>query len=181
MSLRVPFTCAYCGSVGTKASSHANRSARIGAALYCDRSCAAAARKTDTRSLAEKRADKRAYDKAYRATNDAMLQRKRAEWYARYGPANRQKEAEKRRERMPQHVEYCRQPQYRAKKHEYDVQRVSAKYDEFAEAHRILVELEREIRRRVPDKYERLKARGYYERQNEKAKERRNARRISTT
>ena len=162
------FICAQCGADGEKDSSAYNRSIRIGAPIYCNRECAGIARRTDTRTPEQKRADKRAYDIAYREANREKLRRKHADYYAKVGPMIRDKEAETRRRKMPQHVEYCRQPQYRAKKHRYDVERVSSKYADYAEAHRLLVELEREIRRQMPDKYERLKLRGYYDRQNEK-------------
>ena len=75
--------------------------------------------------------------------------------------------AEYRKIRMPKHVEYCRQPEYRAKKHDYDKKRSEDEYGEFAEAWRLLQDLEKEIRSQATA-YERRVANGYYTRNAQK-------------
>ena len=64
---------------------------------------------------------------------------------------------------MPAHVEYCRGPEYRAKKSEYDRQYRAEEYGEFAETYLLLLEVEKEIRSRATH-YERRVANGYYTR-----------------
>lgn len=65
---------------------------------------------------------------------------------------------------MARHVAYCRRPEYKAKKKEYDRKRRAKQYGQFAGAYGLFLELQREVRRQLPDKYERLKAKGYYTR-----------------
>jgi hypothetical protein len=163
MARTLEFSCAQCGRVGEKTSGHVRRSRKIGAPIYCDRACAGLARRTDSRTPEQKRADKRAYDMEYRNRNREALKAKHAEYYAKVGPTQRDREREVRRKRMPLHVEYCRQPEYRKKKQSYDEQRRSKIYGPFAECHRLLVLLKREIVNRCPN---------YYERHTETIKER---------
>lgn len=161
--------CARCGGPCGQRVGAVNRAKKLGYAVYCGRRCSGMARRSDFRTKAEKRADKRAYDEQYRERNREALKAKKAAYYQRIGPTIREKEREQRARNMPHHVEYCRRPEYRAKKHEYDIQKAAREgYGDYGEAWRLLLELEAEIRRRVPDKYERLRARGYYERVNEK-------------
>ena len=117
--------------------------------------------KRSQKTLEQKKAEKAAYDRARRERlGEALRAKKRAAYYA-----NRDeilsKQAVYRVKRMPAHVEYCRRPEYKAKKHEYDLKRNSEEYGEFAEAHRLLVDLEKEIRSQA-SAYERRVANGYY-------------------
>lgn len=169
----VEFTCAHCGKVGKKRSGDVNRARSQGRRLFCNRECASKGHRSDFRTPEQKIAEKAEYDRLYRV-KEANRVRKKAygsAWYQ--ANRDREKEREVRIANMPRHVEYCRQPEYRAKKHQYDVRRQSQMYGEFAEAHRLLVELEREIIKLTPDKYERLKARGYFEQQNIRRREKR--------
>jgi len=59
------------------------------------------------------------------------------------------------------------------------IQRRGRAYADFAEAWRLLIELEREIRTRCPDKYERQKARGYFTRIQERKHHERQDRRFA--
>lgn len=52
---------------------------------------------------------------------------------------------------MDRHVEYCRRPDYRAKKREYDRRLRAREYATFADAHMLLVDIEREVRSRITD------------------------------
>lgn len=104
---------------------------------------------------AEKRAAKAVYDREYRRKNRAMLKRKKAAYFKRtYDPV---KAAIKRKKTMPRHVEYCRRPEYKAWKKEYDKRRRSKDFGEFAAAHNALLDLLEEIRRQEPDREERYR------------------------
>jgi hypothetical protein len=93
------------------------------------------------------------YDRKYRKRNRASLKAKKAAYFQRtYDPAKAKKE---RKKRMPQHVEYCRQPKYKAWKREYDRLQRARKFGGFAEAYEVLKELQKEIRRQMPDRFER--------------------------
>ena len=89
----------------------------------------------------------------------------KAEWYQR----NRDPEKERayRQANMPRHLEYCRQPEYRAKKHEYDISKAKDEYGEWGDAWRLLLDLEKEIRSQATA-YERRVANGYYTRNAQK-------------
>jgi hypothetical protein len=71
------------------------------------------------KTKAQKVAEKRIYDMAYRAKNRAMLKEKKRAYFLRtYDP---KKAAVKRKKRMHLHVAYCRQPRYKAWKRQYDL------------------------------------------------------------
>jgi hypothetical protein len=100
-----------------------------------------------------KKEKKVAYDREYRKKNRALLKAKKAAYFQKtYDPI---KAAKERKKKMPQHVQYCRQPWYKAWKREYDKQRRSSKFGPFAEAHQALIALQREIRKQMPDRFER--------------------------
>jgi len=97
--------------------------------------------------MAQKREEKRLYDIEYRAKNLEEILARKKEYHKRtYDPA---KAAEVRKKRMPQHVEYCRQPKYKAWKREYDRKYRAAEFGEFAEAYMLTLDLNREIKGRT--------------------------------
>ena len=98
---------------------------------------------------------KAAYDREYRKNNRAMLKAKKKAYYAKVGPLRRDKEREERKKRMPLHIEYCRRPEYKAWKKEYDKKRREAKFGDFKDAHAVLMALVKEIHRQMPDRFER--------------------------
>jgi hypothetical protein len=156
------FKCAHCGVAADRKAGHVNRALKLGARLYCGRVCSGLARRNQTPpSDAERRAAKSAYDREYRERNLEKRRQQKAEYYQR--TRDPEKEREVRKARMPQHVEYCRRPEYKAWKADYDRQRSAAEYGPFAESYRLLLDLEREIRSRAT-KYERYVARGYFTR-----------------
>jgi len=163
----VEVACSYCGEPTLKSTSHFNRARALGAKLFCNKRCDGLSRRVPT-TPEQRKAAKAAYDERYREVNRERLLRKAKDYYAVYGPSHREEERARRQETMPRHVEYCRRPDYREKKQKYDAKLRASEYGEFAEAYRILIDLHREIIARVPDKYERLKARGYFERQQAK-------------
>jgi hypothetical protein len=92
---------------------------------------------------AERKEKKRLYDLEYRAKNLAAIKAKKAAAYA-LNP-NREKEREYRKKNMNKHVEYCRSPEYKAYKAEYDRKKRFEEYGPFAEAAMVLESLEKEI------------------------------------
>ena len=57
---------------------------------------------------------------------------------------------------------YYADPKRKQEKVDYDQRRRDAKYAEYAECHRLLIELQNLVRTLEPSGYERAKARGYY-------------------
>ena len=90
------------------------------------------------------------YDRKYRKKNRARIKARQAAYFqSTYDPV---KAAKERQKKMPEHVEYCRRPEYKAWKKKYDRKRQLSKYGEFAEAYNILLLLEKEIRRQEPNR-----------------------------
>lgn len=140
------YRCAHCGKVADKTAGHVNRARAAGLNLYCNRRCSGLGRR-DGKTKAEKIAEKKAYDAEYRTKNRAMLKAKKHEYFQRtYDPA---KAAEYRKGRMPMHVEYCRQPEYKKWKREYDRQLRAKEYGPFAEVYMMTLDLNREIKGRM--------------------------------
>ena len=139
--------CALCNSETEKKLSAVNRAKRIGASIYCNRTCAGLGRrknKTDD----EKREAKRLYDIAYREKNLDEIKSRQAEYFQRtYDPESA---AIKRKENMPRHVEYCRRPEYRKWKSEYDRQyRAKNEFGEFWEVALIVADIDKEVSERM--------------------------------
>jgi hypothetical protein len=103
--------------------------------------------------MAITKAEKAAYDREYRKRNFQRIRERNAAWFQRtYDP---KKAALERKKKMPQHVEYCRQPWYKAWKKEYDKKRRLAKFGEFKQAYLLLRDLMTEIKKQMPDRFER--------------------------
>jgi alpha-ketoglutarate-dependent taurine dioxygenase len=145
----ISFPCAHCGRTASRTIGHVNRARAQGLNLYCSRKCSGLGRR-DKRTKAEKKEAKRLYDLEYRANNlEYILERKREYHLRTYDPA---KEAIKRKKKMPWHIEYCRQPEYRKWKAEYDKKHRASKYfGPFADAYLTLRQIETEIRERATD------------------------------
>lgn len=110
------------------------------------------------------------YDRAYRTEHrDEILAEKKAYHRRTYDPTTAR---EYRKRRTFDHAAYCRRyyadPAKKQEKVEYDIARRGAAFANYCEAWRLLIELEREIRVRVPDKYERQKNRGYFDKLKER-------------
>ena len=150
--------CRYCGAMVQQSQGNIRRAIREGKPLYCDRVCGGAARRVP---LAQKKDAKRIYDAQRRVEKATEIRENKAAYYQRTrDPA---KERERRLANMDRHVEYCRQPEYRAYKADYDRRLRASEYGEYGEAYLLLLDLEQEIRSRATS-YERRKARGYYTR-----------------
>lgn len=143
------FACAHCGKTAEKPAGHVNRSRTAGLRLFCGRRCFGLDRRQH-KTKAQRVAEKKAYDAAYRAKNLAMLKaKKRAHHKRTYDPA---KGAVVRKKRMPLHVQYCRRPEYKRWKHDYDRKyRSKREYGPFVEAAMLAVDLNREVKSRSTD------------------------------
>lgn len=137
--------CPVCGAEALIENSAIGRARRIVAPLYCGRVCAGIARRDPSpRTEAQRKADKAAYDREYRVRDVAAMKAAKAEYHRR--TYNAALEAEKRRLKMPRHVEYCRQPEYKAWKKEYDKRyRAQQDYGEYWEASIVCNEIATEV------------------------------------
>lgn len=134
--------------------------------VFCSQACFGKSRRKKKPPIAARRAKKAAYDAIRRVLLADEIKAEKREYYKRaYDPA---KAAKVRKKRMAWHVAYCRRyyadPKRKAAKVRYDSNRRAAQYGEFAGAFKLLVRLKREVNKKLPDKYERAKARGYYDR-----------------
>lgn len=143
------FQCAHCGATATTANGAFNRAQKIGAPLYCGKECSGLARRK-WKSLEQRKAEKSAYDAARRAALAERIKAEKREYHKRtYDPV---KAAEVRKRRMPYHVEYCRSPEYRAWKREYDrTYRANKEYGEFAECFLLVMDIRAECLRQMTD------------------------------
>lgn len=145
-------TCPQCGGLFESKTAHTNRAAKIGAPLYCGRICAGLARRLKNPPTDEqRRVAKAAYDAKRRngPKREALLAKKREYYYANHERISAA-HAEYRAAHMNRHIEYCQQPEYRAKKSVYDrKRRAEIQFGEFSEAALILADIEREVAERA--------------------------------
>lgn len=141
--------CAQCTKEFEADSGRINRAKKERAPLYCDRTCAGLARRLkNPPTLAERKAAKSTYDRAYRERNAAQRKRQKAAYYQR--TRDPKKEAERRAKRMHLHVAYCQRPEYKAYKRDYDKRyRAKQEFGAFAEAALLLGELEQQLEQRA--------------------------------
>jgi hypothetical protein len=142
----VKYRCAYCGKVADKFAGHVNRARERGLNLYCNRRCSGLGRRTG-KTKAQRVEEKRLYDIEYRAKNLEIIKAKKKAWFQR--TYDRKAAAEYRKQRMHLHVEYCRRPEYKAWKREYDRKHRAKEFGDFAEAYMLTLDLNREIKERT--------------------------------
>jgi hypothetical protein len=144
----VTVACAHCGKPVQQRAEAIRRALREGKPLYCDRACAGLARRRKVPITPEEaKAAKAEYDRQRRERLAAEIKAYKAEHHKRtYDPV---KAAEVRKARMPQHVEYCRRPEYKVKKAEYDKRKRFEAYGPFADAAMLLDQIEQEISTRA--------------------------------
>lgn len=139
------FRCAHCGKTNDGFAGHVNRARALGLKLYCNRKCSGLGRRMG-KTKAQLKEEKRIYDIEYRAKNlETIKAKKRAHFQKTY---DRKAAAEYRKQRMHLHVEYCRRPEYKAWKREYDRRYRASEFGEFAEAYMLTMDLNREIKGR---------------------------------
>jgi hypothetical protein len=102
------------------------------------------------KTMDQKKAEKRIYDKEYRKKNKELLAQKKSDYHKRtYDPVVA---AIHRKQNMHLHVLYCRRPEYRKKKAEYDrTHRASKVYGEFWESFCLIEDIRREVYSRMTD------------------------------
>lgn len=140
------FDCAHCGSQTDKPAGHVNRARANGMKLFCSRKCFGLDRRKH-KTAAQKKEEKRRYDIEYRAKNLETIKAKKKAYFQR--TYDRKAAAEYRKQRMHLHVEYCRRPEYRAWKREYDRKYRAKEFGAFAEAYMLTLDLNREIKERT--------------------------------
>ncbi len=140
--------CPHCKRKADKPAGTVNRARQIGAPIYCSRLCSGLGRRK-WKSPAQKKEAKATYDAIRRAKLFRRIKAEKAEYHKR--TYDSKAAAEKRRLTMPRHVEYCRQPKYKAYKAEYDRRRRAAEYGEFAEAYTLMLSIDRAVNARMSD------------------------------
>lgn len=147
--MRSAVQCSACGTWRLKENSAIGRARRSGLPMYCDKACAGVARRLAVpRSAAELKEAKRLYDADRRERLADRLKAEKAAHHKRtYDPAAARIV---RAARMPYHVEYCRRPEYRARKADYDREHLAKQqFGPFWEAAIITRELEAEVATRI--------------------------------
>jgi hypothetical protein len=155
--------CAYCNQEANLPNGAVNRARKRGLNIYCNRKCARLGRWSG-KSIDEKRQLKSEYDKEYRAKNLEIIKAKKRDYFQRTYDA--EQAAIERKKNMARHVEYCRKPEYKAKKKEYDqAYKTKQRYGEFWESVIILNEIEK-----VVDSREAFQINRLYEKQTTRRK-----------
>jgi len=151
--------CAHCGESTQKSVSAINRAKAAGNNLYCGRTCSGLGRRTGF-TKAQQVERKREYDAEYRQQNIVRIKTNKAAHFKKtYDP---QKAAVERQKTMHRHVEYCRRPEYRAKKKLYDREYRARKiYGEFWESFLLLQDVMTEAGSRMPQRERKISS-GYF-------------------
>lgn len=146
---KVLIECSYCKAKTQKERAHVNRSIKDGYLLFCGTECFGKFHRVN-KPTEQKKSEKRDYDKQYRLKNKEKLKVKKSDYFKKtYDPDKARIE---RKKRMPAHVEYCRRPEYRLWKKEYDkTHRAKKNYGEFWEAFLLTMDIREECLSRQSD------------------------------
>ena len=142
-------TCPQCSKQFAAVTGRWNRAQKIGAPIYCGKVCSGLARRlANPPTETERAAAKAEYDRNYRTKNADSRKAQKAAYFKRtYNP---EQAAVERKGRAHMHAEYCRRPEYKAWKRDYDKRFLAKKnFGEFAEAALILRGIEQEIDARM--------------------------------
>ena len=145
--------CDYCGKEFERLVAEVNRSRRLGVKLFCNNKCFGLNRRAN-KTIEQKKAEKAIYDKEYRAKNYGMLKNKKKAYYDSIKDDQEYKEkcCIYRKKNMPRHIEYCRRPEYRAKKKIYDREYKAKKfYGDFWESHILTMDIRGECLNQMSD------------------------------
>lgn len=135
--------CPYCKKEADIPKAYVLKARSVGAPKYCSKLCSGLARKI-WRTDAEKKAIKKLYDEQYRTREYVKLQKNFA-FHLDYR-ANPEKYRKERQRKMKAHIEYCRKPEYKKWKKQYDHKfRLKKKYGEYWECASIMVSLDKTL------------------------------------
>jgi len=139
-------TCSHCGEDCEKTVGHINRALKLGSLLFCDRICfGLSSRKWN--SEAEKKKQKKIYDQKYSKTNKDRIKSRMRTYNS--SPAGRAMQKRNREKFKQAHLEYCRTPEYKKWKKDYDLKyRAKKNYGEYWQAFVFLLQIENEIEKR---------------------------------
>lgn len=145
-------TCCYCNKtffVKENNRGQRKRSIRLGLPVYCSKECAGLGRRTNE-TPEEKKVYKQWYDlfiRISRTEDEYWLDMfQKAVYFHMDYAANPEKHRQRRKNKQEAHNEYCRQPEYKIYKKEYDEQyRAKKDYGEYWEAAIALKNLDKEI------------------------------------
>jgi hypothetical protein len=126
--------CTHCGKKVDKRSGHVNRANKLGARLFCNRTCYGLD-KRHNRSLDEQKEVKRIYDLEYCKNNYIKRKSQQKEWFDQDYAKHPEKYKERRKAKYEAHLKYLSTDKYKAKKKKYDREfRAKKKYGEFWES-----------------------------------------------
>lgn len=141
--------CSFCGCEFEKTIASYNRAILVSPNMYCSQTCTGLARRMN-KTKEQKIKEKYEYDKKFREDRKDQIKIKKQEYHKK--TYNKEKAALERKEKMPKHIEYCRQPEYKKYKKQYDEKyRAKKEYGDFAEVALILFKLEEELDRKSPE------------------------------
>lgn len=113
----------------------------------CGKVCGGVRRQSN-KSLSQKKEEKQIYDMKYREVNREYRKKQRAEYFKK--TYDKEDAAKKRKLTMARHVEYCRSPEYKEWKKQYDeMYRAKQVYGEYWESFILLMKVEREALSRM--------------------------------
>ena len=152
------FVCCNCEKQGLKSTGHVNRALKLNKRLFCNKQCHYEFYRKNKKSLVQRKEEKRLYDIEYRRKNLAEIKAKKAIYMKKDYDANPEKYRARRKTKQPKHNEYCRRPEYRKYKKEYDQEYRNKKmYGEFWEAGVMLTKLDNFIETKMSNYEIRLK------------------------
>jgi len=140
--------CPHCKKKADIKAGYVNRAKKLGVPRYCSKACSGLARKIE-RTDEEKKRLKAEYDKKHRKIFAEDIKKAKAAAFKKDYKENPEKYRAIRRRRKDEHNEYCRRPEYKKWKAEYDQKhRAKKNYGEFAECHLLIREIEKEYDQR---------------------------------
>ena len=145
MAKTVTCHCPQCQKEFLAYTSRVNRAHKDGAPLYCNKTCAGLARRRrNPPTKEERKAAKAEYDRRRREEKAEEIKAKKAAYFKR--TYNREKASVERKKRAHLHAEYCRRPDYKKWKADYDRHhRAKKEFGDYDETFLLLQDIEREI------------------------------------
>ena len=132
--------CCNCGVVFEKQTGDYNKAKRKCKKLFCSQLCFGKSRQI---SVEQKKLSKREYDKNNRIINKDKIKLAKALYHKK--TYDKEKEAVKRKTNMQRHINYCRRPEYKKWKSEYDIKhRAKKNYGEYWESFLLVTKIEKE-------------------------------------